>query len=384
LGACAAALLITLLAACGSSGSGAAESDRSEISADRAPKTAGFATSAHGGSVAFASPVSRDQGIDESWVGWYRAGDPGITVLPDLPVDAPFVNPAIQVTARSVLLIATTCPEPDSDDDEEATCGPGEPFALSYDLASEQWTRFTPPPLPEGERLGIGMVDGAPTFGVLAPTGPGSSAELVAYTQGEDASTWARLPAPPLADVADACVTGAGLVAVETAQFEGFVNAGSKTFDEMEEERRQLDTLDDGHLYAAHYDPATRTWDRSEVTANRMVGTVDCQEPGVVYGHGDTELIVKPAAGNATTFTATGEIGPSPSVVGVDGTLVATYWYGLTDPQIEQATATPGKAPTVAPLTGVAYPAVSFSLDGAGYWAGIARDHLRLYPIPTR
>jgi hypothetical protein len=71
-------------------------------------------------------------------------------------------------------------------------------------------------------------------------------------------------------------------------------------------------------------------------------------------------------------------------VVGVDGTLVATYWYGLTDPQIEQATATPGKAPTVAPLTGVAYPAVSFSLDGAGYWAGIARDHLRLYPIPTR
>jgi len=350
------------------------------------PKTAGYTTSAHGDTVAFASPVSWDQdGIDESWVGLYRAGDTEVTLLPDLPVTDPFVSPALQVTDEAVVLLATECPEPDGDAKEEgARCGPGGSFAMSYDLDSKKWSPFTPPPLPEGQRLSIGLLGGSSTFGVLTATGPGSSAELVAYTQGSGVSPWIELPAPPLADVADACITDQGLVAVETSQFEGFINAGSKTFEEIEDERHQLETLDDGNMDAALFDPETSTWEKSKVAPNRMVGTVDCQKPGIVYGRGDTELVVQPAGGTATAFTATGEIGPNPSVVDVEGTLVATYWYDPTDPKVEQATAPPGKAPTVVPLTGVAYPSTSFSLEGDGYWAGISADRLLVYPIVAR
>lgn len=206
----------------------------------------------------------------------------------------------------------------------------------------------------------------------------------MAYTQGSGASPWIELPPPPLADIADACITDQGLVAVETSQFEGFVNAGSKTFEEMEEERRQLETLDDGTMYAARFDPETRVWERSKVAANRTVGTVDCQEPGIVYGRGNTELVVQPATGPTTTFTATGEIGPNPSVVDADGRLVATYWYDLATPRVEQATATGGAASAPMHLDDVAYPSTSFALDGGAYWAGIEDGRLELYPVPAR
>lgn len=51
----------------------------------------------------------------------------------------PFRDPAIQVTDDAVLLLGTECPEPDDAAKEEgASCGPGDSFALSYDLTSKQ------------------------------------------------------------------------------------------------------------------------------------------------------------------------------------------------------------------------------------------------------
>lgn len=383
IGGCAATLLLLTTAACGSSGDSTSAAERSEIAVQASPKTAGFTTSAHGDTVAFASPVVWDQdGIDESWVGLYRAGDTNVTVLPDLPVNNPFVFPAIQVTNEAVLLLATECPKPDSAAAEEgASCGPGNSFAMSYDLTSKQWEPFTPPPLPDGQRLSIGLLGGAPTFGTLTGTGPGGSAELTAYTQGSGVSPWIELPTPPLADIADACITDQGLVAVETAQLNAAVQAGSKSFEQIQAEMRELKKLDDGNMYAALFDPATSTWEKSKVTANRMVGTVDCQEPGIIYGRGNTDLTVQPATGSATTFTATGEIGSNPSVVNAEGSLIATYWYDLSDPSVEQATASGDKASAPTQLEGVAYPSTSFSLDGDAYWAGISDDELKLYPI---
>lgn len=376
------ALMLVGVVACGSSGGGAAPSNAGGVPA---PKSGAFVTAVNGDTAAVASPVIWDQdGIDHSWVGLFEDGDTEITVLPDPPGGIPFANAAIQVTDSSVLLLATQCPKPDSDAAEDgASCGPGEPIAAVYDRTSQKWAPFDPPPLPDGRRLGIGLIGGSPTFGVLAGTGPGGTAELAAYTLGPDSSTWTRLPAPPLADIADACVTDDGLVAVETSQFEGFINAGSKTFEEMEEERRQLETLDDGNMYAARFDPATSSWMRSKVTANRMVGTVDCQEPGIVYSRGDTELVVHPATGAETVFTATGEIGPSPSAVTSGDTLIATYWYDLSDPHVEQAEATGSKATAPVALNDVAYPTVSFTVGDGPYWAGLSADRIEVYPIAT-
>lgn len=347
------------------------------------PRTIGFVASSSRDLVAFASPVAWDEDIDESWVGVARPGDTKVSVLPDLPIDVPFAEPAIQVTGTAILLLATECPEPSPDDEDGGSCGPGQPLAFTYDLATERWATFTPPPLPDGPRIALGLLDGAAAFGVLAPTGPGSSAELVAFVEGSGVAPWIPLAAPPLADVADACVTDQGLVAVETPQLSAFVNAGNKTFEEIEEERRELEELDDGTMYAARYDLPTATWSKTEVSTNRMVGSVSCQGPGIVFTRGNAELVVHPASGTPTTFTASGEIGPDPSVAEIGSTLVATYGIDVSDPTVEQAMAAGGRASSPEPLDTTSHPVASFALDGSAAWAGIADHHLTITPITT-
>ena len=61
IGGWAATLLLLTTAACGGSGDGTSGSERSAISVESSPKTAGYATSAHGDTVAFASPAVWDR-----------------------------------------------------------------------------------------------------------------------------------------------------------------------------------------------------------------------------------------------------------------------------------------------------------------------------------